>query len=620
MTNSRSNRLAAIAVLVVAVIGLGGGVASAAPRKRVVVLDFEGPKAEKFHDDLVRMVKKNYTLVPTDKWNGTADQLNAGKPTDANVKKIAKKLKIDGVITGRIEKRRDEYLVHLKLRSGKTGGVSNSADTKSSGPRLDGKASSDIKDELLDAIDQLGSAPIKGGDDDDADDDADAKPAPKKKPPAAKKGTSDDDDDDADVKPAPKKKPPAAKKVAPDDDDGDIEPKHSKFGKKPVAKSSGGDDDDDADAKPPAKKPPPPPPAKKKPVEDEDAAPARDASHDDDDSPLKAGAKRPIKAAATKPPEDGSDDKANPDDDAGSAKKKVATKTSDDDDGEGVSKGGDDHRAALDPALALSPGQRAIDGVLGLSVTSRSLGFTYSANLTNHPPGYRGVPVAGAYLDGVVYPLAIGHKREGILTGLGLAFTYDRVLHVSSQVRYTDGAGASQVASQDSAADRWSIGAAFRYPFNKTAMSPVIGAQLRFGQQDFLISQTLPAGAVGSPDIPSVSYTSIEPSVNFHYPVSTKVELIANLGVQLVSGTGMIQQMDQYGQASVVGLDVEVGGDYLITKNIFARASVRVESIGYTFAGTGAMTTTRDGNAATQDVFGARDSYFGGTVTVGYLY
>ena len=651
MMNSRSrastSSLAGIAALVVAIVafGLAAAPADAAPRKRVVVLDFDGPKADKFHDDVLRLVKKSYTLVPTDKWNGTAEELGATKPTDANVKKVAKKLKIDGVITGRIEKRRDEYLVHLKLRNGKTGGVANSADTKSSGPRLDGKASTDVKDELLDAIDQLGAGGGKGGDDDveSSDDDADAKPAAAttKKKPAAKKPAASDDDDDADAKPAaatPKKKPAAAKKPAApaaSDDDDDLPadaPKHSGFskkkpaaGKKPAAPAApaASDDEDDADAKPAASaKKPATPAAKKKPAVDPDAGHAPDATHDDDDSPLKASnTKRPATKTpppAAKKPADDSDDAAS-DDDSG-AGKKVAAK-GDDEDGGSVEKGtGDgDTGGLVDAAAQLSPGQRAVDANLGLSFTARKLNFTHTAALTNTPPGYNGVPVAGAFIDATVFPLAIGHKRKGIATGLGLALTYDRVLHVTSQVRYTDANMASQIATLPTKSSRFSIGAVFRYAFNDSATSPVIGAELRYGKQLFSVDAALPGGA-GVADIPSVDYSAIMPSVNFHYPVSPKLEIITMAGLQLISAAGQISQADQYGPASVLGIDFSLGADYAIKKNIFVRAAFNVETIGFSFKGTGTLSNNRDMDPTQQDVFGARDTYLGGAVTVGYLY
>src|SRR6185312_813080 len=169
MTSARSSILTSRLLLAIAVL-LVWSASAFAGRKRVVVLDFDGPKAEKFHDDLVKLLKKKHTVIPTDKWKGTADELDAAKVTEKNVKKVAKKLKIDGVITGKIEKRRDEYIIRLNLRAGTSGElVGNSIDTKADGPRLDGQAQSDLKDELIGQIDDLESNHGGGGDDDDAD-------------------------------------------------------------------------------------------------------------------------------------------------------------------------------------------------------------------------------------------------------------------------------------------------------------------------------------------------------------------------------------------------------------------------------------------------------------------
>jgi hypothetical protein len=141
-----------------------------------VVLDFDGPKAEKFHEDVVKLIKKSHTVVSTEKWIAAAEELDAGKVTEKNVKKIAKKLKLDGVITGKIDKRRDEYIIKLKLRSGTSGEIlGNTVQTKADGPRLDGQAQRDIKDELVAQIDELESN-RSGGGSDEADEDK-----PKKK-------------------------------------------------------------------------------------------------------------------------------------------------------------------------------------------------------------------------------------------------------------------------------------------------------------------------------------------------------------------------------------------------------------------------------------------------------
>src|SRR6185503_4605922 len=168
MTNSRSrsSRSKLLGALVVACAMVGAAGVAHAERKRVVVLDFEGPKGERFHDDVVRLLKKTHTVVSTHQWNGAAEQLDAASMLDKDVRRVAKKLKVDAVVEGKIEKRRDAFLIHLKLREGKTGEVVRAGiSTRADGPRIEGRAQRDIKDELVGAIDEV--EPNHPGDDDD---------------------------------------------------------------------------------------------------------------------------------------------------------------------------------------------------------------------------------------------------------------------------------------------------------------------------------------------------------------------------------------------------------------------------------------------------------------------
>jgi hypothetical protein len=308
MTNSRSiasiSRLLAVAVAVAAV--LGAGRVAEAGRKRVVVLEFEGPKSEKFHDDLVRLIKKTHTVVPAEKWNGAAEQLGAGTRSGRDVKKVAHKLKIDAVVEGKIEKRRDEFIIRLKLRAGKSGElIGDSIDTKADGPRIDGRAQKDLRDELVGKIDDIESNHDgAGGDDED-----DAPPARR----AARSAKGDDDDD------RPVRKSTKADKASKDDDDD--APK--KTARKPARK-----DDDDADDDRPARR------SKfagrsddergsdkvgkaRKPEADDDDRPAKktaraadksDKGDDDDKPPAKKTARAADKSDKPDKPDKGDDD------------------------------------------------------------------------------------------------------------------------------------------------------------------------------------------------------------------------------------------------------------------------------------------------------------------------
>ena len=122
MTSSRSRASTSKRWLVLAFLLCAIGTAQA-ERRRVVVMPFEGEKAEKFHEAVVKLVKKTHSVIPVDKYTSTADDLSASKLNEKNVKKVAKKLKVDGVISGNVEKRREEYIVRIKLRSGTSGGL-----------------------------------------------------------------------------------------------------------------------------------------------------------------------------------------------------------------------------------------------------------------------------------------------------------------------------------------------------------------------------------------------------------------------------------------------------------------------------------------------------------------
>jgi hypothetical protein len=601
--------------VLVAVLVLWAGIANAG-RKRIVVLEFEGPKAEKFHADVVKLVKKSHTVITTDKWNAAAEELDAGNPTEKNIKKIAKKLKIDGIVQGKIEKRRNDYLIHLKLRAGTSGEVVGSAvDTKASGAKLDSKAQRDLKDELVGAIDELEANHGGGGDDDDADtkpkkkkggDDADDPKTASKKGKSKAGGDDDDTADDAKHGGFSKHADKGGDKVAKADDD-DAKPAAKK------GKTKGGDDEGD-DAKPGKKKKgdveadakagkkkgdaDDAKPAKKK--ADADVAAALSTKHDDDDSPL-----------ATK--------KADPsDDDDGEgprkAKKKVAHRGEDDD---ASAEAHTDADTAVS-AQALSPAERAVDATVGLSFIARHMSFTFSSQLAGSqiPPGYKqSTPVGGAYVDATIYPLAIGHKGKGLLQGLGVEVLYDRVLRISSEK--ADNMGVQHTLATVS--ERYGVGAVLRVPVGSLA----VGARAMYMGQSFLIEQHLPDGEVT--DIPNVRYGILSLGGFARYPLTPAINLdvdAAFLAV-LTAGTSMydIGNAAEYGKATVSGEELAVGADYALTPSWFLRAQFRVETIAYKFAGGPAtLANNRDTNPDTQDVTAARDTYFGGMVTAGFAY
>ncbi|MEO8549616.1 MAG: hypothetical protein ABI678_06570 [Kofleriaceae bacterium] len=163
MTNSRSNTSRSNWFVLFAVLVAFSGSAFAG-KKKIVVLDFKGPDAQQFHDDVVKLVDKDHKIVNTDKWTGAAEEADAKKFSTKNVKKVAKKVKVDGVIWGRVEKDGDGYTLELKLRAGKTGElVGEKIEVKLDSAELKGKAKKKVREALIpeiEGLEELGS----GGD------------------------------------------------------------------------------------------------------------------------------------------------------------------------------------------------------------------------------------------------------------------------------------------------------------------------------------------------------------------------------------------------------------------------------------------------------------------------
>jgi opacity protein-like surface antigen len=157
-----------------------------------------------------------------------------------------------------------------------------------------------------------------------------------------------------------------------------------------------------------------------------------------------------------------------------------------------------------------------------------------------------------------------------------------------------------------------------RYPLGQGPSAVVVGGSLTYGKQKFEVFQSLPNGE--KTDIPNVNYTMISPAVFIQAPVAPKITLLADAAFHAITNTGDIQTPAQYGASTVTGFEVNAGVDYALSPSLFVRVSGRYETISFKFKGDPmSMTHTRDTDPD-QDVTGAKDSYLGGTATIGYLY
>lgn len=583
MMNSRSiasrnsgalRRWVASAVAVLALVVVAS--TAHAGKRRIVVLDFDGPKGDQFQEQVEAVLKKAATLVAAEKWADAADDLGVRKMTAKGVAKIAAKLRVDGVVVGNVDRRGSRYFVHVRLREGKSGEFVSEVELVVRSGKLSSSDQAEVKDQIAGGIATL---PAPGSDDDDEDADDDRRAKPKDKGKGKDKGKHRDDDEDDDRRARAKDR---------DDDDEDDD-------RRAKGRGFGGRDRDDDDER------------------GGDRVADRGKGKDKGKAKDKAKDKDKDKDRDDEDDDRGEDDRG--DDDRGDDDR-VATRNDDEDDA-ARDDDGDLHAGG---SVAGDPRHRPLEALAGLSFTARRLSFRTEPTLTNKPQGYKGAPVAGAYVDATFYPLAFNRKNKSILRDLGLEVMLDRVIKIESKLAYKDGAGMNQTATLGTTEQHLALGLTFRYALGKGATGPMLIGSVRYNRLKFVIDKAaVPTGAP-TPDIPNTDYTYVDPGLAITYPASPTLRVGGGARVLVITDTGEMQNVDQYGAATVLGFDVDLGVDYTLTRNWFVHAGVRLHTIGFTFKGNGALTNNRDGDMTTVDVHNARDNYFGGAITAGYAY
>jgi hypothetical protein len=431
-------RLLGLAALVLAAwLLVRPGVAEA--RRRIVVLELQGDRAEDFQDELEKFLKKSHSLVPRKKWIATAEDLRATKVTDKNVKKVARELAIDGVITGTVEKRGSRYYLRLTLRAGTDGKTVTTTELVERAPRFSAEGRATLGDELLGAIDELESMGDDGDEDADEDDD---------------RGFGrDDDDDDADDDGGRRL---TAKEKAARDKAAKEKAAKEKAAKEKAAKEK----------------------AAREKAAREKARRDRDRRRDDD--------------------EDFDEDEIEMDDDGGRGRDRVADAGDDEEDEAPVGRRRDDDAELEgDAELDLGPRDpraRPFDLSAGLSFTARRLSFQTDLTM-NAPLGYKSNPVPGFYVGADLYPLAFNRKNRSLTRNLGLTFVFDRVIKIESQIQQ-----GGMVYELGTTEQHLGVGALYRHLIGAKLS---VAASVRYNKRKFVIDRAAAAmpDAVDIPDV-----------------------------------------------------------------------------------------------------------------------
>ena len=155
--NALANRLLVAFIFGLLVLGTGPG-SAAAGSKRLVIQKIRGPSAAAFYRDVLLVLEQRHNLVSNDRYDKYARQLGATRVNARNVRRVAQKLGLDGVIFGKVRRRGGKYLLTLTLRAGVDGQIIGTAIVETRRPQLNREQRRKMKRDLLDLIDQLSSS------------------------------------------------------------------------------------------------------------------------------------------------------------------------------------------------------------------------------------------------------------------------------------------------------------------------------------------------------------------------------------------------------------------------------------------------------------------------------
>jgi hypothetical protein len=228
------------------------------------------------------------------------------------------------------------------------------------------------------------------------------------------------------------------------------------------------------------------------------------------------------------------------------------------------------------------------------------------------PRGYHGAFVPAARVSGELYPIAFAN-RASPAGGLGFYGDYARVLKLTT--RSTEAATVALPTSQV----RWEVGLRFRYAFGSKPSYPSVAVSVGYGRRAFIVDRTPLAGR--TLDLPDVDYEVITPGLLLRVPLGTaRLALLAGGRFLAVRSAGAIQSPNEYGAATLTGLDAEAGFDVTITSKLVLKARGEMSRLGYDFTGNGAQTRNRDMDPEDQDIAGAADQWISASASLGFTF
>lgn len=314
--------------------------------------------------------------------------------------------------------------------------------------------------------------------------------------------------------------------------------------------------------------------------------------------------------------EDGEDEeeapraKATPATDDEEIGKRASKKTAaldDDDDGASIT-----GRAQPRSSSGRSANRAAVRVDVGPSMVKRTLIFNSNLPSDQRPKPFRPSPVIGARVEGELYPL--GFVTDGILSGIGLGFRYDRT------AKMTTGTAAEPNVDIPTKQFNYAAGVRIRL-VGKRPTSPSVTLIADVGRSRFQPDRDRLMDPRNLDVLPDTYYKFIAPGLGFRIPIGGTIAFTARGEALLISDAGAIVRSYSYGKAKVLGFDTEAGLDVVLAKRYAVRLSGGFTQVGYEFQGEGGkLANSLDGDPTTRDVGGAADRLITAALTFAAMY
>ncbi len=157
-SNASASKARLLGALIAFALALGALPAAASAKKKVVIFDFSGPRASRFHAKVRALVKRRYTVVSDSRYAKMARRLRAKSPSKRNVVRVSRKLSVAGLVTGKVRRRHGRYELVLRVRSGVTGEFVDSIKVRTRHATLSGSTLRKVREQLLVALGRLPDA------------------------------------------------------------------------------------------------------------------------------------------------------------------------------------------------------------------------------------------------------------------------------------------------------------------------------------------------------------------------------------------------------------------------------------------------------------------------------